>query len=144
MYYALGKKEYEATSKKVAKMVKEGGGNKLLPKKLSPVSYATSNLMYFGYLTEEGRGTLTPYHNPNSPNWNIISEVKEPMLIIFGSEDTFMKPSVEFAAKIIKLKTKNTPDTTVEIIRGATHSYIGYENKLTDTIQKWITKRFHL
>ncbi len=140
MYYALGEKKYNATNKKIEKMVKEGKGNETLPKELSPVSYVTSAQMYYGYLTEQGAGTLTPYHSPHSSQWKTIGQVREPMLVIFGSKDVYMKPSVETAAKLIKEKTKNTPATTVKIIHGATHSYIGYEEKLAAVITDWIEK----
>lgn len=138
MFYLLGEKKYKETNKKINEMVRRGKGNELLSKELSPVSYQTSAVMYYGYLTEEGLGTLTPYHNSKSPNWKIISTVKEPMLVTFGSEDAYMKPSVDAAAKLVKEKTKNTPNTTVKIIKGATHSYVGYENELTTIIFKWV------
>lgn len=144
MYYALGEKKYKEVNKRVEKMVREGRGNKILEKELSPVSYVTSALMYYGYLTEQGAGTLTPYHNPASPNWKTISEVKEPMLVVFGSEDVYMKPSVKTASELIKEKTKSTPDTTVEIISGATHSYLDYEKQLTSKIEHWISTRFQI
>lgn len=144
MYYMLGKQKYEETNMRIEKMVKEGKGNELLEKELSPVSYLTSALMYNGYLTENGSGTLTPYHNPSSPNWKTISEVKEPMLIVFGSEDVYMKPSVDVAVKLVQEKTKQTPDTSVLLIKGATHSYLGFEKELTDVIVNWIVKHFKI
>lgn len=142
MYYALGKKKYEEVNKKIQKMLKAGKGNETLAKELSPVSYVTSAQMYYGYLTEDGTGTLTPYHNPDSPNWKTISQVKEPMLVVFGSEDVYMKPSVEIAARLIREKTKKTPDTTIRIVKGAQHSYIGYEKELVRTILDWINKNY--
>lgn len=144
MFYALGKMKYEETNARIERMVKEGKGNELLEKELSPVSYLTSALMYNGYLTENGSGTLTPYHNPASPNWRTISQVKEPMLVIFGSEDIYMKPSVETAVKLLKEKTERTPDTSVLLIKGATHSYLGYEKELSDVVLNWVTKRFKI
>lgn len=144
MYYSLGEKKYKNVNQKIEKMVNEGRGSEVLEKELSPVSYVTSALMYYGYLTEKGKGTLTPYHNPSSPNWKIIAGVKEPMLVIFGSQDVYMKPSVETAAKLIKEKTKQTPDTTVKVITGATHSYIGYEKELSDIISGWIAGHYKI
>lgn len=144
MFYILGKIKYEETNARIEEMVKEGKGNELLEKELSPVSYLTSALMYNGYLTESGSGTLTPYHNPSSPNWKTISEVKEPMLVVFGTEDVYMKPSVEVAVQLLKEKTIQTPDTSVLLIKGATHSYLGYEKELSDVILNWIIKRFKI
>lgn len=144
MYYQLGEKEYKKTNARIEKLVKSGKGNEILQKEFSPVSYVTSAMMYNGYLTENGKGTLTPYHNPSSPNWKVISRVKEPMLVVFGSTDIYMKPSVDAAAEIIRKKTKNTPNTTVKIIKGASHSYLTYEDTLTEIILNWIQKTYLL
>ncbi len=144
MYYSFGKVKYEETNRKIEIMVKEGRGNELLEKELSPVSCLTSAHMYYGYLTEKGKGTLTPYHNPSSPNWKAISQVKEPMLVVFGSEDVYMKPSVDVAVKLLKQKTKQTPDTSVILIKGATHSYLGYEKQLSRIILKWIISHYKI
>lgn len=137
MFYSLGEKKYQEINKKIKQMIKDGKGNKVLPKEFSPVSYVTSAQMYCGYLTDYGTGTLTPYHSPNSKNWKIISQAKQPMLVTFGSEDVYMKPSVKEAVEIIKEKNKNID---VTIIEGASHSYLGYEKELVKIILNWIKK----
>lgn len=144
MLKILGKKKYEDMAFKVQKLIKQGRGNEPLPKEYSPVSYQTSAQMYAGYMTENGPGTLTPYHNEKNSNWNIISQVKEPLLVIFGSKDVYMKPSVNIAEKVVKEKTKNTPYTTVKLIEGAAHSYIGYERVLVKEIASWLSKTYKI
>lgn len=138
MFYALGKGKYEKTNRKIVKIVRDGKGSTLLPKELSPVSYQTSALMYSGYLTEEGPGTLTPYHSPDSPQWQVLEETREPLLVVYGGADSYMKPSVNVAVDLIKRYAKSTKKLTVKVIEGASHSYIGYENMLADTILDWI------
>lgn len=142
MYFALGPKKYQTINRKIKDMVKKGKGNEVLPKELSPVSYVTSVQMYYGYLTDYGAGTLTPYHNPNNPNWRVISQVRQPLLVIFGSKDAYMKPSPQTAAKIVRKKTKDNKKTLVKIIEGATHSYLGYENELAKLILDWTQTNF--
>ena len=142
MFYALGKKKYEKTNYEINKMVKKEKGNTLLPKELSPVSYETSALMYAGYWTEEGPGTLTPYHNPNSSQWEILEQTKEPLLAIYGGADAYMKPSVKIAADQIKKHAKSTKRLTLKIIKGASHSYVGYERQLTSIIIHWVKAPF--
>ncbi len=144
MYFALGPKKYKETNARIKRMIQEGKGNEILPKEYSPVSYVTSAQMYHGYLTDYGIGTLTPYHNPQSPNWKIISQVREPMLVIFGSKDIYMKPSVKVASKLIKEKTANTLNTQVTVINGASHSYIGYEKQLVSVISNWLDKIYNI
>ncbi|MBI5127274.1 DUF1749 domain-containing protein [Candidatus Roizmanbacteria bacterium] len=138
MFYALGEKKYKEINNKIKEMVKKGKGNEILSKEFSPVSYMTSAQMYYGYLTDYGKGTLTPYHNPDSLNWKIISEVKEPLLVIFGSKDIYMKPSVETATRLIKEKSR----AEVKIIKDASHSYLGYEKQLVKVIIDWVKKNF--
>lgn len=142
MFYALGKKKYEKTNDEITKMVKEGKGNTLLPKELSPVSYETSALMYAGYLTEEGPGTLTPYHSPNSSQWEVLEQTKEPLLVVYGSADVYMKPSVETAVEQIKKHAKSTTRLTLKVIEGASHSYVGYERQLAGIIIHWVKDLF--
>lgn len=138
MYYTLGKGKYEKTNREIKRMVQEGKGNQKLPKELSPVSYETSALMYLGYLTEEGPGTLTPYHSPDSPQWRVLESIGEPILAVYGGKDAYMKPSIQTAVKLMKQHSKSTESMTVKVIQGATHSYIGYENKLIAIINTWV------
>lgn len=138
MYYALGKEKYEKTNQMIADMIKEGRGQELLPKELSPVSYETSAQMYAGYLTEEAVGTLSPYHSPNSSNWNVLGETTDPLLVIFGGADVYMKPSVIEAARLWKEKAKSAKSISVNVIDGASHSYVGFEEQLMDYMQHWI------
>lgn len=142
MFFYLGKEKYNSTNQEIKKMVEQGKGNIVLPQELSPVSYVTSAQMYHGYLTDYGVGTLTPYHNPNSPNWKVISDVRQPLLVVFGSKDAYMKPSPEIAAKIVREKTKKNKKALVKTISGANHSYMDFENELVDLIFNWLKANF--
>lgn len=138
MYYLLGSKKYESTNRKIGQLVKNGKGNTLLSKEFSPVSYQTSALMYSGYLTEYGAGTLTPYHSPKSKQWSILERTKEPTLVVFGGADVYMKPSVETAVEVTRNHMTKSIGSSVVVIPHATHSYIGYEEDLVRTIIVWI------
>jgi len=142
MYYALGEKKYQEINKKIKQIIKEGRGNEVLPKEYSPVSYVTSAQMYHGYLTDYGAGTLTPYHNPQSKNWQVLEKTTDPLLVIFGSKDAYMKPSPETAAKLMKEKAKSAKSVMVKLIKGATHSYLCYEKELVEIIFDWIKNIF--
>jgi hypothetical protein len=142
MYYALGKEKYKKINIQIKHLVESGKDRKILPKKLSPVSYITSAEMYNGYLTEEGIGTLSPYHNPDSPNWSILEKTTDPLLVIFGGVDVYMKPSVAEAAKLFKEKAKEAKSITVKVIPGASHSYVGFENELISAIMGWLKRYF--
>lgn len=139
MYYLLGEKKYRETNRKIEKMVKEGNVRELLPKELSVVC-PMGALAYLGYLTEDGAGNLFPYHNPESPKWNLLNQTKEPILTIFGGSDGFIKPSVKEAAELFRNNARSAKDLIVTIIDGAPHSYIGFEDELIETVTAWINE----
>ncbi|OGI86569.1 hypothetical protein A3A05_01170 [Candidatus Nomurabacteria bacterium RIFCSPLOWO2_01_FULL_41_12] len=142
MFFSLGAKKYKEINKKIRKMIKNGKANEILSKDLSPVSYTTSAQMYSGYLTDYGVGTLTPYHNPKSKNWQILEKTRNPLLVIFGGKDAYIKPSPKIAAKLIREKAKLAKSLEVKVIKSATHSYIGYEKELVKIITNWIKENF--
>lgn len=137
MQSILGEKKYTKTNKIISKMIRTGKEKTRLPEELSAVCKMNA-LAYSGYLTEEGEGNLFPYHNPQSKKWIILEKNKEPLLAIFGGSDIYIKPSNNTAAKLIKQKSR----ADVKIISGASHSYIGYEKKLVETIFNWIKKNY--
>lgn len=136
MFYLLGEKKYKKTNAWIESEVKKGKVKNFLPKELAVVC-PMGALAYSGYLTEEGTGNLFPYHNPMSKKWRILEQTREPLLAIYGGDDVFIKPSIVEAAKIFKDKL---PKAEVRIIKGASHSYLDYEQKLCAVIGKWIEK----
>ena len=141
MYYLLGEKKYLQVNIMVAKMVKQGKIREVLPKELSVVC-PMGPLAYLGYLTEDGVGNLFPYHNEKSKKWDILASTREPLLAIYGAVDGFIKPSVKEAAELFKHKAVSTKSVKVQVIKDASHSYIGYEDGLIDAIHKWIKDVF--
>lgn len=97
--------------------------------------------MYNGYLTEEGIGTLSPYHNPNSPNWKVLQKTTDPLLVVFGDQDIY-KPSVKVGSQLWIENGRLSRYLTVKIVKGASHSYIGKEKELVNIIFDWIQKNF--
>ncbi len=139
MFYRLGKEKYNEINAMIKKMIEEGREKELLPEELAIVSPMTA-LAYYGYLTEEGVGNIFPYHNPSSPKWEILSKIKEPLLIIFGELDNFIKPSINEAVQLFKRKAKSSKEVTVGIIKGANHSFVGNEIELADVVIKWLKR----
>ncbi len=133
----LGDEKYKEVNAMIARKLKEGKTRELLPSELSAVcSMAVQG--YAGYLTEDGIGNLSPYHNPGSPNWKILEATVDPLLVIFGSADIYMKPTVADAVKLWKEKATSAKSIAIEVVQGAPHSYVGHEEKLVDVIQDWI------
>ena len=137
MYYLLGEKKYKSTNQMVKQMVEKKRLTELLPKELAVVCPMGAQ-PYLDYLTEDGVGNLFPYHNPDSEKWNTLAQTKDPLLMIFGKEDAFIKPSITEAAKLLKGKTIYNKDMQVHVIGNASHSYIGFENELVNVIIGWV------
>ena len=138
----VGKEKYQKINKTVENMIKQGNGKELLPKELYVVC-PMSAIAYGGYITEDGPGNLFPYHNPTSPKWKTLQNTKEPLLVIYGGSDAFIQLStkhkkIDEAAKLFQEHAKSAKNVTVKVIPGASHSYLGYEIKLTGIIGQWI------
>lgn len=137
MYYALGEEKYKETNKMIKQMVEEKRTTELLPKELAVVCPMGAQ-PYLDYLTEDGVGNLFPYHNPSSKKWDTLAGTKDPLLLIFGTADVFIKPSTKEAAKLLQEKATSSKNIQVLLIENASHSYIDYENELIDAISNWV------
>jgi len=137
MRFRLGEEKYFETNKLIKEMVEQGRERELLQEELAIVCPMAA-LAYYGYLTEDGVGNIFPYHNPGSTKWETLSKIKEPLLVIFGERDIFIKPSVDEAARLFKEKMSPPELITIEKITGANHSFIGYEKEVADIIHKWL------
>lgn len=137
MRFRLGEEKYFETNKLIKEMVEQGRERELLQEELAIVCPMAA-LAYYGYLTEDGVGNVFPYHNPGSTKWEALSKIKDPLLVIFGERDIFIKPSVDEAARLFKEKMNSPELITVEKITGANHSFIGYEKEVADIIHEWL------
>lgn len=135
----LGKKRYIEVNEMVKDLVSKDKGEALLPTELIAVCQMNA-LAYFGYLTEDSVGNLFPYHDSKSSKWKMVSEISQPLLVIFGGKDSFIKPSSEQAAKLIKQKAKKAKKLKVEVIKDANHSFIGFEPELVEEIINWVKR----
>lgn len=139
MYFLLGKEKYEATNTMVAELVKSGNTKELLSSELSVVC-PMGPQPYLDYLTEDGIGNLFPYHSPISDKWVTLKETTDPLLMIFGTSDAFIKPSTEEAIQLLRKNAVSSTYIETHLIPNASHSYIGYEENLVSLINNWIAK----
>lgn len=137
----LSNKKYFDTNMVIERMLKDHRENEILAKELQ-ILCPISALAYSGYFIENGIGNLFPYHNPDNRNWSVLNRISEPQLLIFGGEDPYIKPSVVKAIEVFKSKIKKSSKFESKIIKGASHSYIGYEKELIQTIFDWIKKNY--
>lgn len=137
----LGDEKYKKINLMIEEMIKNNRGNKILAKELQELCPISAQA-YSGYFIENGIGNLFPYHNPDNKNWTILNKIKELQLLIFGSDDPYIKPSVSKAIEVFKSKINKSSLFKSNIIKGASHSYLGYEKKLVEVIFSWISKNY--
>ena len=135
----LGNEKYKKINLMIEQMVKDNQGDQVLAKELQELC-PISALAYSGYFIENGVGNLFPYHNPDNKNWTILNKIKEPQFLIFGEEDPYIKPSVNEAIDVFESKINKLSQLKSNIIKGASHSYLGYEKELAEVIFNWIKK----
>ena len=69
-----------------------------------------------------------------------FSKLKVPILALFGNKEEYKDRNVKEYMKILKNKTSSEYFKGV-VIKGATHSFNGYENELLNSINKWLKKK---
>jgi len=69
-----------------------------------------------------------------------LSRVEEPILIIFGGADRFIKPSVEAASRLFEEKGGGSK-VEVRVVDGANHSFVGSEDELSEIIVEWLVRK---
>lgn len=140
----FGEKKYKEINDMITRLIKQNKSAELLPKELWEVCPMSAKT-YAGYLIEEGKGTLHPFHNPHSKNWHALQNMKESLLVVLGENDTYINESCKSKSidEIVQiLKSKKLEDLTVKIIAQANHSYIGTEKQLVGVIVHWLQKNF--
>jgi|SRR3989339_1377160 len=137
----LGDEKYIKVNSIIQQMINNDRGNEVLEKELQELC-PISALSYSGYFIENGAGNLFPYHNPDNKNWEILYKIEESQLLIFGSEDPYIKPSVIKAIDVFESKINKLSQLKSNIINGASHSYLGYEKELVKVIFSWIKENY--
>ncbi|MBI1973688.1 DUF1749 domain-containing protein [Candidatus Micrarchaeota archaeon] len=143
----LGKERFAEATSLIKKLVAEGRGKEMLPPHIAVVC-PMGAMAGYGYLIEDGVGNLFPYHKPDSPNWSSLSKIREPLLVVFGGADEFIRPSIakqatlHDAARIFKQKASSAASVSTRVIEGSAHSYIGFEGELVSTIRDWLRQTF--
>ncbi len=124
---ALGRM-YEESLKIVREMVKNGKLDETVPKWMQ-FYRELSACVFFNIADPKSiSGSLFDY----SGGLKEISNVKCPVLAIFGSEDEYQEKPEQ---KLRLLRDKTGCD--VKLVKGANHGFLGYESKL-EFIAKWI------
>ncbi len=90
--------------------------------------------------TEAPENTF-PYID-SKPNFKLFSKIIQPVLVIYGKDDEYIKFDKKKALAIFKSQAKKAYSFSSNIIRGAGHGFDGYEKELSEHISHWISSEF--
>lgn len=130
------KKKYEKELDQAKRMVKQGKGDELMPELIWDWYRLTADT-YLNFFTEGSEAAVLNFHNPKD-EFKILSQVRVPIFAVMGTKDDALVVSIEKTMRLIKEKAKLSPRVEAKIIKGALHSYRGYEQRLAETIYSWL------
>ncbi len=130
--YNLNKKElgrkWARLVKKARRMVRLGRGNACCPAlPFSPQRFLS--------VADPGRIEARLFNYDGK--LREFSSIRIPMYVIFGSRDEGAVKPVEMYMKILREKANSTAFDSM-LIRGASHSFTGYEDAMAASVVKWI------
>ncbi len=122
---------------KAKQLLAEGKGEELVDAQCWPLD--KTPLSAQAYVSKSKAGTPVDIYSTRKDGKAPIGCVAQPMLILYGTDDvgiTYPFGSMNaYKGKVDQVKNSNTE---LEIIEGAPHSFRGFENELTNAIEKFI------
>jgi pimeloyl-ACP methyl ester carboxylesterase len=117
-------------------MVAEGRGGDLIPARYFhyPVSAAT----YLDIFDDGSRFRMFNLSRTDSPEFPELHAIRVPVLVIVGSVDEFFLGPPEKYLSLIEAEVEHAPDFVGEVIRGASHNYLDFEEEVARRIGKWL------
>lgn len=130
-------KDHQELLKLSKKMIKERKGDKILPKLLWEWYYLSAKT-YIDFGKRDNPIDVFSTYERNKPS--ILSEIRVPILALFGSKDDAAILPLKEALEIIGSKAVNCPKFETGIIEGAPHSYFGHEKEMAKKIMNWLSE----
>lgn len=132
------KKKWEESMKLAKKLIGEGKGNEILPNLIWDWYYLSANT-FMNFSKLDSKTNTFPFYKPNS-GFKELSQIKCPMIAIFGSKDDAIVTDPKKCLKILKEKAVSTKICSTFIIDGAPHSYRNHEQELAAIVRKWLER----
>jgi hypothetical protein len=120
-------------------LIKEGNENSLMPEG-SFYSYPISAKTYLNFFGPNSPIDTFPYRDPTREFKN-LQKIETPILALFGNNGEYVIDNIAETLDLLEMKAGSCPSFTKIILDGATHNYLGKENKLADILIDWITKQ---
>jgi pimeloyl-ACP methyl ester carboxylesterase len=145
-YKLLGPKAFSELLDESKQQTKIGNGEKLSTQALKFDEYMSFQSLYDVMNPDGDYNTYPFYEYKNNLNlspkklFREFSSISQPTLVIYGSEDEYCEDAAE-AVEILRKMSGNPKVFSSEIIKGADHSFHGYEKELAQTIANWLDKQ---
>jgi pimeloyl-ACP methyl ester carboxylesterase len=129
---------FEATLGHAEELVRAGRGRELMPADWFeyPISAQT-------YLSTFRPGSLSELFSscPRSGRrFKEIASLTIPVLAVYGTENEAVTGPVEEYANLLSAHVARSFE--IEIVQGASHSYLGQESRVASVVQKWLQRTF--
>lgn len=132
----INEENYEGDMKLALEMESHGDESKLMPALLWD-EYPISAKTYLSLFSEESKSNILNFRDLDldSPG---LARIRQPIFSVMGKKDSVILTSVEDTFAKIKKDAKSSSRVESEILDDASHSFHGYEQKLANTLLKWI------
>ena len=134
--YSINKKQLGSAFKGFSSKLNRFKIKKDVDTPLNKYGFFTLRRMFSAYKLESEEANIFYYDGKLYE----FSKLKIPILAIFGSKEEYKDRNVKEYMKILKDKTSSEYFEGV-VIKGATHSFYGYEYELLNSINKWLRKK---
>jgi pimeloyl-ACP methyl ester carboxylesterase len=120
------------------KLIAEGKGEEILPKKLWDWYYLSANT-YINLCSRDYPVDVFITYNKEKPS-STLGKIRIPTLAFLGEKDDAVIMPPKDALEIIKKKSKNVPSFETDIIARASHGYFGEESAMAQRITIWLNR----
>lgn len=139
----IGDKKFKEILKRAKKEIKNGKGEKIVPKYLHPFGYSWQSI--YDTLEPDGDYNIFPFFeeikNKKLSNKKIFREyssIKKPTLVLYGDCDEYLTNNVKLYIDVLKKYDKSQGKIQYKIIKGANHGFDSKEDEMINTVSDWL------
>jgi len=118
------------------RMVGRGKGDEFMPRMVWD-DYPITAKTYLNIFDDNSKTAIFNFHNPKD-KFKIISQIKHPILTMVGTKDDILFMPLNRMIRILKEKASSSKKLEIKIVKNATHSWRGNEQKLANGILSWL------
>lgn len=125
--------EYRALAKQ---MISKGDGNKYMPEN-AYMGTLISARTFLECSMEGSAIDMFPYRDAQN-SFDCFSKVKSPIFVSFGTNGDYLLQDFNYVIELLNDKKATEATISFNLIEGAAHNYIDYEQELAEHIVNWI------